>query len=136
MPFDRRTLAILRSAELGFLGVMVRTWVQTPRFCGAPFGCLTRRCEKLLKVYSKAGALLFCFLALRLLRINWLVVGTISLPQSCVRRTIALAHYHTTPAFWHSKRALLHDFRPFHFLEQEGHPYQNDEMTFPTTRVI
>jgi hypothetical protein len=32
--FDRRTRAILRIAEFGFFGVIVRTWVQTPRFCG------------------------------------------------------------------------------------------------------
>ena len=34
MPFVKRTRAILRNAEFGFLGVMVRTTVQTPRFCG------------------------------------------------------------------------------------------------------
>ena len=38
------TLATLRIAELGFLGVVVYTLVQTPRFCGQEF---------------KAGALLF-----------------------------------------------------------------------------
>ncbi len=32
MPFERRTLAILRRAELGFLGVAVLTAVQTPLF--------------------------------------------------------------------------------------------------------
>jgi len=31
-----RTRAILRSAELGFLGVIVLTWVQTPRLNGEP----------------------------------------------------------------------------------------------------
>ncbi len=36
MPLLRRTRATLRSAEFGFLGVWVRTWVQTPRFCGEP----------------------------------------------------------------------------------------------------
>ena len=34
MPLERRTLAILRSAELGFLGVAVLTAVHTPLFCG------------------------------------------------------------------------------------------------------
>jgi hypothetical protein len=34
LPFDRRTRAIFRSAEFGFFGVIVRTSVQTPRFCG------------------------------------------------------------------------------------------------------
>jgi len=32
----RRTLAIFRRAEFGFFGVMVLTWVQTPRFWGEP----------------------------------------------------------------------------------------------------
>ena len=32
----KRTRATLRRAELGFLGVTVRTWRQTPRFCGEP----------------------------------------------------------------------------------------------------
>ena len=36
MPLVSRTRAILRSAEFGFFGVIVRTCVQTPRFCGAP----------------------------------------------------------------------------------------------------
>jgi hypothetical protein len=34
MPFVRRTLATLRSAEFGFFGVEVKTRTQTPRFCG------------------------------------------------------------------------------------------------------
>jgi hypothetical protein len=55
---------------------MVRTTVQTPRFCGAPFGCLTRRCLFELYVYCKAGALLFTFLDFRPFRTNWLIVGT------------------------------------------------------------
>ena len=33
-PLVSRTRATLRSAELGFLGVVVYTRVQTPRFCG------------------------------------------------------------------------------------------------------
>ena len=32
----------------GFFGVIVRTCVQTPRFCGAPFGWAVRRCLKVL----------------------------------------------------------------------------------------
>ena len=36
MPFDSLTLAIFRSAEFGFFGVVVYTRVQTPRFCGEP----------------------------------------------------------------------------------------------------
>ena len=36
VPVVNRTLATLRSAELGFLGVVVYTRVQTPRRWGAP----------------------------------------------------------------------------------------------------
>ena len=36
MAFVSRTRATLRRAEFGFLGVVVYTRVQTPRFCGAP----------------------------------------------------------------------------------------------------
>src|SRR6266540_1999074 len=36
MPVVRRTRATLRSAELGFFGVMVKTRVQTPRRWGEP----------------------------------------------------------------------------------------------------
>src|SRR5262249_48884132 len=37
MPFVSRTRATLRSAEFGFLGVVVYTRVHTPRFCGHAF---------------------------------------------------------------------------------------------------
>src|SRR6266849_2052140 len=59
-PFVRRTRATLRSAELGFLGVVVYTRVQTPRFWGFPLS---------------AGALSFAGTALRPFAINWLMVG-------------------------------------------------------------
>jgi hypothetical protein len=36
MPLANRTLAIFLNAELGFFGVAVFTWMQTPRFCGEP----------------------------------------------------------------------------------------------------
>jgi hypothetical protein len=36
IPFVSRTRATLRSAEFGFLGVIVATRVQTPRRWGAP----------------------------------------------------------------------------------------------------
>src|SRR3990172_413159 len=65
IPFVSRTRATLRSAEFGFFGVCVRTWVQTPRFCGAPFGCIRRRCFIELKVYCSAGALVLAFLNAR-----------------------------------------------------------------------
>src|SRR5262249_7521429 len=60
MPLESRTRATLRSAELGFLGVMVLTCRQTPRFCGQPCmaGCFGRdRC------------------GLRGRRTTWLIVG-------------------------------------------------------------
>jgi hypothetical protein len=34
LPFESRTRVIFRSAEFGFLGVIVRTNRHTPRFCG------------------------------------------------------------------------------------------------------
>ena len=42
MPLVNLTLAILRNAEFGFLGVVVFTWMQTPRFCGEPEPSLER----------------------------------------------------------------------------------------------
>src|SRR5581483_5664507 len=60
IPLDSRTRATLRSAEFGFLGVMVLTTVQTPRFCGQP--CMAG-CFGLLRCGLR-GAL-----------INWLIVG-------------------------------------------------------------
>src|SRR5437899_8335819 len=66
-PFVRRTRAILRSAEFGFLGVVVETRVQTPRFCGAP---------------ASAGVLTFAFFLARPLRTSWLTVGMLRLSFS------------------------------------------------------
>src|SRR5436190_9790983 len=60
MPFVSRTRAIFRSAEFGFLGVMVETRVQTPRFCGAPW---------------RAGVFVFAFFEARPFLISWLTVG-------------------------------------------------------------
>jgi len=54
----KRTLAIFRRAELGFFGVMVRTWMQTPRRCGQPgphFVLLVRE----FWTQCMAGALVF-----------------------------------------------------------------------------
>src|SRR3954469_4450804 len=60
MPLVRRTRATLRSAELGFFGVVVYTRVQTPRRWGEPFN---------------AGVLVFSTLSSRPLRTSWLIVG-------------------------------------------------------------
>src|SRR5215831_14830992 len=61
MPEVRRTRATLRSAELGFFGVVVNTRVQTPRRCGEPF---------------RAGVLVFPDLLSRPFRTSWAIVGT------------------------------------------------------------
>jgi hypothetical protein len=58
MPFVSRTRAILRSAEFGFFGVIVRTCVQTPRFWGEPFPRDVRFLSE-LKVKRSAGAFVF-----------------------------------------------------------------------------
>src|SRR4029077_15769379 len=60
-PVVRRTRATLRSAELGFFGVCVKTRVQTPRRWGEPFS---------------AGVLVFSDLVSRPLRTSWAIVGT------------------------------------------------------------
>jgi hypothetical protein len=59
-PFESRTRAIFRKAEFGFLGVMVRTWRQTPRFWGHP---------------SNNGDLLFRRTFFLGFRTSWLNVG-------------------------------------------------------------
>src|SRR6476661_8100179 len=80
MPLVRRTRAILRSAEFGFLGVIVRTWRHTPRFCGAP-GIGTCRWRRLFQFLRMAGALILAILARRPWRTSWLIVGTKTLPR-------------------------------------------------------
>src|SRR5579884_3889971 len=67
MPLDRRTRATLRSAEFGFLGVMILTCRQTPFFCGQPCmaGCFGLR---------------YCWR--RGLRTSWLIVGIPHSPGS------------------------------------------------------
>src|SRR5437763_1157874 len=56
-----RTRATLRSAEFGFLGVVVYTRVHTPRRCGLPFS---------------AGVLVLLVFAWRPLRTSCWIVGT------------------------------------------------------------
>src|SRR3954469_25036100 len=70
-----RTRAILRNAEFGFLGVIVRTCRHTPRFCGAP-GMGSWRCFRLFQFFRIAGDLIFDCLGVRPLRTSWLIVGT------------------------------------------------------------
>src|SRR6202163_2560980 len=61
MPLVRRTRATLRRAELGFLGVVVKTRVHTPRRWGAPLS---------------AGVLVLDCLDARPLRTSCSIVGT------------------------------------------------------------
>src|SRR3954465_8388194 len=70
-----RTRAILRNAEFGFLGVIVRTCRHTPRFWGAP-GMGSWRCFRLFQFFRIAGDLIFDCLGVRPLRTSWLIVGT------------------------------------------------------------
>ncbi len=60
MPVVSLTLAILRKAEFGFLGVIVRTCRQTPLLCGQAF---------------KAGDLVFFFFNTLPNLINCEIVG-------------------------------------------------------------
>src|ERR1700748_3615042 len=69
MPLVRRTRATLRSAELGFLGVVVYTRVHPPRRCGAATFFLRPLPD------LRPGVASFFLGAWRPLRINWLVVG-------------------------------------------------------------
>src|SRR5215470_2866853 len=69
MPLLSRTRATLRSAELGFFGVVVYTRVQTPRRCGLPLS---------------AGVLFLPTLSWRPLRTSCWIVGTAS-PSSAAR---------------------------------------------------
>src|SRR5215472_5747880 len=75
MPLVSRTRAILRNAELGFLGVIVRTCTHTPRLSGLPFGTEYRRWRSALKLKRSAGAAVFFLSFARPLRTSWLIVG-------------------------------------------------------------
>lgn len=73
--FVSLTRATFRRAELGFLGVMVNTFVHTPLFRGQ--GIATALFFRLLKVKLRAGDFVFLAVFLRGLLINWLIVGII-----------------------------------------------------------
>src|SRR5271168_774774 len=66
---EMRTRATLRSAELGFFGVVVYTRVHTPRRCGAA----TLRLRPLPDF--RPGVASFFFGGLRPIRTSWEVVG-------------------------------------------------------------
>lgn len=73
MPLVRRTRAILRKAEFGFLGVVVVTLIATPRLNGA--GYFTGRFLRVLKPNDNAGDLVFALAFRRGLFSSWLKVG-------------------------------------------------------------
>jgi len=73
MPFERRTRAILRMAELGFFGVFVVTLMQTPRLNGA--GKKLGRFSIELKVRVKATDFDFLLKLTRLFFVSWFIVG-------------------------------------------------------------
>src|SRR5438132_2854360 len=78
MPLERRTRAILRRAEFGFFGVIVRTTVQTPRFWGAPFWSLVCRPVSEFHAVRRAGVCTFFFCVFRPLRTSCEIVGTVT----------------------------------------------------------
>lgn len=57
MPFDSLTRAIFLKAELGFFGVVVVTFKQTPRLNGAPLANSVLFLCKVSSVDCKAGDL-------------------------------------------------------------------------------
>src|SRR5215467_9269776 len=98
MPDVRRTRATLRSAELGFLGVWVKTRVHTPRRWGEPFS---------------AGVFDFSGFVSRPLRTSCWIVGTELLRASnrlkiLGNRTAGRVRGETTPG----RPAMLVESRP------------------------
>ncbi len=75
MPLDSRTLAIFRSAEFGFFGVVVVTFMHTPRLNGELFGKKVRCRLSGLNTLSSAGDFDFAWLDDRPFLINWDTVG-------------------------------------------------------------
>src|SRR3954464_12399183 len=69
MPPEMRTRATLRSAEFGFLGVVVYTRVHTPRRCGAATFFLRPLPD------FRPGVASFLVFGWRPLRTSWEVVG-------------------------------------------------------------
>src|SRR6266567_9031927 len=89
MWLERRTRAILRSAEFGFFGVIVRTIVQTPRFWGAPLRSCTKRRSSEFHVVRRAGVSTFGFWLFRPLRTSCEIVGMRRYPFLCAARANA-----------------------------------------------
>ena len=91
-PLVSRTRAILRRAEFGFFGVIVRTWTQTPRRCGHPGPHLVLFFKEFW-TQCKAGALVAFFTGFRPFLTSWLTVGIIQPLELIYRlaKTITLA---------------------------------------------
>ena len=103
MPFVNLTRAILRSAEFGFFGVIVRTRMQTPRFWGAPLP----RCKRFFSasyVNRSAGAEVFFPAFLRPFRTSWFIVGKRSLNLRLVIPQSSLWNFVTAPRIRRRKR--------------------------------
>jgi hypothetical protein len=75
MPFVSRTRAIFRNAELGFFGVIVRTWRHTPRFCGLPLRPDLDLLFRELYESRRAGVRDLTRSGFRGFLISWLIVG-------------------------------------------------------------
>src|SRR3954466_10047976 len=93
MPPEMRTRATLRSAEFGFLGVVVYTRVHTPRFCGAATFFLRPLPD------FRPGVASFLVFGWRPLRTSWEVVGMrTGQDSSGLRRPPGRLRAPTTPA--------------------------------------
>src|SRR4029078_9021545 len=90
MPLVRRTRATLRSAEVGFFGVWVKTRTQTPRFCG---------------LTCNAGLFVLVTIFLRPCRTSWLIVG---IARTGENSPLLLLHQKNrdTAASRHSRRVV------------------------------
>ena len=73
MPLVKRTRAIFRRAEFGFFGVVVETFVQTPRLKGA--GKKTGLFLRTLNPRAKATVFVLEWTLTLFFLINWLIVG-------------------------------------------------------------
>src|SRR4029453_6152345 len=110
MWFVSRTRATFRSAELGFLGVEVKTRTQTPRFCGDP-------CKAGLSVLERSFS--------RPARTSWLTVGT-EPPSSLTawgHAQYGHAALKTTGLFYRGLRECqaCHSLRPHTAGHEHGH---------------
>src|SRR5258708_20683536 len=106
-PLVRRTRATFRSAEFGFLGVIVLTWVHTPRRCGLPATSNVRLGRSgwpgfgPVETTRKAGVFTFLMILSRPLRTSWEIVGTPILRTHTKAATPSLGR---TPGLYQAER--------------------------------